>query len=66
MTNNDRLREIIKREHLKRRQVAELLGVSLDTVHAWLRPEGNRSYRDCPARQVEFLELKLEQRRNRL
>lgn len=56
-TNADRLREIMTAHRLTRPRVAALLDVSLDTVHAWLRPPDNRAWRPMRARDLRMLEM---------
>ena len=56
----DRLREIMRERGLTRAQVARLLDVSLDTVHSWLRPPGNRAHRAMKAREIRGLERMLQ------
>lgn len=55
-----RLRDLMRTHHLTRRAVADRLGVSITTVHAWLRPERSAAHRRMPARMLRLLELELE------
>lgn len=54
-----RLRELMAAHALTRGAVAQRLGVSLHTVHAWLRPQSNRAHRAMPAALLRLLELTL-------
>jgi predicted transcriptional regulator len=54
-----RLRAMMREYHLTRRATAELLGISIETVHHWLAPESNHKYRVMPARMLRLLELEL-------
>ena len=63
---NARLREIIVRERLTRRQVSEMLYKSVTktgqtpTVAKWLaNPASSRNYREMPKSDLELLELKV-------
>lgn len=40
-------------------EAAELLGVTPDTIHAWLRPEGGKSAIGCPKWRVDMYRLSL-------
>lgn len=66
--NGARLRALMREHKLTRAQVAEILGeaigerVSVDTVHAWLRPPGNRAHRNMPSAKLRILELALATR----
>lgn len=54
------LKAIIDAQNYSRAQLAEILGVSLDTVHSWLRPPDNVGFRAMPLRELERLHLKLK------
>jgi len=55
LTPQAQLRLIMKRRRLTRQQVADLMGVSLHTVHSWTRPPSNKSARKVSAGTVELL-----------
>jgi hypothetical protein len=55
------LRAIITAHGYTRAQVAEILGVSVDTVHSWLRPPTNAAFRAMPVREVERLRLLIQE-----
>lgn len=63
MTNTERLRATMREHNLTRQAVADLLGralerpVSIETVHAWLKPPGNRSARNMPTEKLKLLQL---------
>lgn len=63
-TNNERLRELIKKHGLRRRDVAAILNKSSSVaVNKWLAPESDTSnYRAMPDIELEMLELKLGER----
>lgn len=56
--NAERLRDMMQDAGLTRQVTADLLKVSLETVHSWLKPEGNKSGHACP----EWAPLLLEYR----
>jgi DNA-binding transcriptional regulator YiaG len=62
-TPQNRLRDLMQAHNLTRQAVAQRLGVSIDTVHAWLRPQDNAGHRNMPARMLRLLELELAARR---
>jgi len=51
----DQLRYIIRRKRLTWQQVADLLEVSVHTVHSWTRPVTSKSARNVPPETVELL-----------
>jgi DNA-binding transcriptional regulator YiaG len=55
-TSPDHLRAIMREYHLTRRAVADLLGVSLHTVHAWLSTERAHNARAMPPRYLTYLQ----------
>ena len=57
-TSNELIRETIRKHGLTRQLAADLLGVSLFTIHNWLRPESNVSFRKAPPYAAELLALK--------
>lgn len=54
-----RLRELIWQSGMTRARAAEALGVSVHTIHNWLKPADNASYRPIPARMLKFAGLVL-------
>ena len=66
--NGARLRALMRKHKLTRAEVAEILSeasgerVSIDTVHAWLRPAHNKSARNMPGAKLKLLELALAAR----
>ena len=56
--NADTLKAIMREAGLTRLQTAELLHVSIDTLHAWLKPETSKSSNPCPLWAVELLGFK--------
>jgi transcriptional regulator with XRE-family HTH domain len=58
MTPNERIRESIRLAGLTRQQAADLLGISIHTLHAWLRPTSNGGHRTAPQMAAELLALK--------
>jgi hypothetical protein len=57
--SNSEMRALIKQSGLRREDVADLLGVSLHTVRAWMRPDGSRNGCGCPRRRVDALRFLL-------
>ncbi len=58
-TSNEQIRDTIRQYELTRQQAADLLGVSLHTIHNWLRPESNVAFRKAPPYAAELLALKV-------
>lgn len=58
--NARRLRSTIAAAGLSRLAAAKLLHVSINTVHAWLKPDGNKGANPCPGWAPELLDLKTE------
>jgi len=56
MTTNERIWNVHVRLDLTRKKFAERMGVSLDTVHAWFRPEDNAGYRLAPEMAARLAE----------
>jgi len=56
------LRALMKGAGLTRQQAADLLHVSLPTVHAWLRPATSKAANPTPLWAVELLALKTRQK----
>lgn len=56
--NADELKSIIKEAGLTRLQAAGLLHVSIETLHAWLKPPTSKSSNPCPLWAVELLGFK--------
>jgi transcriptional regulator with XRE-family HTH domain len=60
ITKNVRLlKELMKRYELTRPKVAEILGMSLSSVDAWLADITSTRYRKMPSRMLELLKFKL-------
>ena len=57
-TSNEQIRDPIREHGLTRQQAADLSGVSLHTIHNWLRPESNAAFRKAPPYAAELLALK--------
>jgi len=57
MTTNPavQLRAVIREHHLTRRATADLLGVSIESVHGWLAPQSNAKHRAMPPRYLTYL-----------
>lgn len=51
-----RMRRLIRSSGLTRAQTAAALGVSVDAVHAWMRPDKNRAHRAPPAMAIRLME----------
>jgi transcriptional regulator with XRE-family HTH domain len=56
--NADRLRQIMAKHGLTQKQVGEFVHVPWTTVTAWLRPTGNKAFREMPIALLELLEFK--------
>ncbi|MDC7784789.1 hypothetical protein PQJ75_00790 [Rhodoplanes sp. TEM] len=54
-----RLQSIMQTRKLERQDVADLLGVSIHTVHAWLKPETSKGSNVVPTWSIELLRYKL-------
>ena len=59
MSNARNLKALMVTHSLKSREVADLIGVSLYTVKAWLINEGAGKFRRMKDRDLEYLRLKL-------
>ena len=59
MSNADELREILRENSLKSKDVAEIIDVSLDTVKSWLISSSSKRYRPMKDRDIDYLRLKL-------
>ena len=58
MTPNEQIRNTIREHGLTRQQAADLIGTSIYTLHNWLRPTDNVSFRKAPPYAAELLALK--------
>ena len=56
MTTNERVRKAHERLGLSRKDFAEKMGVSVDTIHSWLRPEGGAAHRPAPEMAAKLAE----------
>ena len=59
--HNKEFRKLYDASGLKKLEIANMLGVSLDTVIAWLKPETSKSSNACPAWAVEMFKMKQTQ-----
>lgn len=57
MSPREKLKEIMKDNRLRYMDVALLLGVSLSTVRAWLRPVTSKASRPVPKSEVVRLTM---------
>lgn len=57
--NGERLHELIREHGLSRQDVADILGVPLNTVHNWLKKTTSPSQRNMSDQMLELLEIKL-------
>ncbi|HTT07863.1 MAG TPA: hypothetical protein VMH34_03630 [Gammaproteobacteria bacterium] len=62
MNNRDQLIDLMAAHKLERRDVAELVHVTIDTVHDWLLPMESHGRVDIPDMAIELLTLKLAAR----
>lgn len=60
MTNNQKLKQIMKQRRLTQPRVATLTGYSLDTVKSWCSRKSSDRYRIMPTRALRSLERELE------
>lgn len=60
MTTKKPLKSLIQQHKLKRQEVADLLGVSITTIHSWLLPITSKAHRPMPKPMLELLRLKLD------
>lgn len=59
--NNKQLRTLVEEYELTRTQVADLIGVSPETVKNWLRSETSPNHRKMPAYALELIKIKAAQ-----
>lgn len=62
MNNRERLIELIAEHKLDRRELAEMLKVTRQTVDHWLLPNEARGHEEVPEMAIELLEFKLRER----
>jgi orotate phosphoribosyltransferase-like protein len=62
MNNRDRLIDLMVTHKLERREIAELLHVSPDTVGHWLLPVEAANREDVPDMAIDLLTMKLAAR----
>jgi len=60
-TNNRKLRALVDSYGITRTQVADLIGVSPETVKNWLRSESSANHRKMPSYALELIKIKAEQ-----
>lgn len=60
--NGERLHRMMKDAGLTRQVAADLLCVKIETVHNWLRPEGNKAANNCPDWAPVLLEYRINDR----
>lgn len=60
MTNQKRLKALIEEYQLSRKELSDILEVSIDTVHAWLKPISNKSSRSISKDRLTLLVILLE------
>lgn len=60
ISNNEKLRKIMKRHHLTQIKVATLLDYSLDTVKSWGSSKVSKRYRSMPNRALRSLQQELK------
>lgn len=58
--NNIKLRQLIKKYHLRRKEVAALLGMSSRSVDCWLSKPESKMYRQMSNVTLELLMYKIE------
>lgn len=63
LTNRMILKKYMRRENLKWREVAEILGVSFWTVQSWILPENSKCHRSMPHRYLQHLKLYIKTNR---
>lgn len=60
-TTNQQLRKIYEsQEGWTYRTIADLLGVSIDTVQGWMLADGTKRQKPMPNNQLELLQFKME------
>lgn len=59
MNENTTLKKLMKQHRLKRADVAEYTGRSLNAVASWLRSPATSGFRRMPANALELLEMKI-------
>lgn len=60
MTNNQKLKQIMKRRRLTQPEVVALTGYSLDAVKSWCSRKSSDRYRTMPSRALRSLEREIE------
>lgn len=60
-SNNKKLRTLVDDYGITRTQVADLIGVSPETVKNWLRGEASANYRKMPSYALELIKIKAAQ-----
>lgn len=60
MSNQTELRALMGEYQLTRPQTAELAGVSVYTLDAWLSSKRSKKHRNMPDRSLELIRLKLK------
>jgi hypothetical protein len=65
MTNQDRLRALMREHGLTHQALSELVGWSLPTVRAKLRPATSRAHRATTDRDLDYVRLKLAENKSR-
>lgn len=58
------LRKLMRDQKLSRKEVAELCGVSVHTVDAWLLPRHAKAHRNMRDKELRHLQLEIRARTN--
>jgi len=64
-TNNEQLIQLMEERQLNKYQIAQIIGVSDETVKAWRKTPGTVGHRKMSDMAMELLKIKLEKERER-
>jgi len=62
MNNRERLFDIVSEYKLEKREIAELVKVTVETVEHWMVSHESHHFEEMPDMAIELLELKLKDR----
>ncbi len=62
MNNRERLFDLISEYKLEKREIAELVKVTVETIESWMVSHESHHFEEMPDMAIELLELKLKDR----
>lgn len=65
-TTNEKLRALIKKKSVSRKEIVDILGVSLPTIRSWLSPPGSKNFRNMREPYLTVLRRSIMYRRKKL